>query len=285
MAPNDTRAMQSIAYIYRRQGKMDEHLAQLEAAFRLDPQNANIAANLAMSYRAQRRFDVAVPMYERAEELNPNDYRLRLNRATSMVAWKGDVAAARRIIDERSKPGDVWYTVAQLVVHLLERDYPGAVAQARQFAHDSPPLPDLATIVTAHLVARYVTDDPDAPSLEEAARLIEADIEESPSNSDARANMARNLALRGEFDAAVRSARLAVDLAAKDAFSGPERLGDLAEVYMLVGREDEAIDTLERLLHTVYEGAVTREWLRLDPSWDPLRDNPRFRALLAGGSG
>jgi serine/threonine-protein kinase len=283
MAPNDTRAMESIAYIYRRQGKMDEHLAQLEAAYRLDPQNANIASNLAMSYRALRRFDAAVPMYERAEELNPNDYRLRLNRANSMIAWKGDVAAARRIIEEKPKPGDVWYTVGLLVVHLVERDFDGALEQARQFGRNTPPLTDLATMVEAHMVAEHDLDVPGAPTLEDAARVLEKDIEESPSASGSRGRMAINLALRGEHDAAVREARLAVDLAAKDAFSGPEQVRVLAEVYMLVGRHDEAIDTLDQLLNTVYEDSITREWLRLAPGWDPLRDHPRFQALLASG--
>lgn len=72
-----------------------------------------------------------------------------------------------------------------------------------------------------------------------------------------------------------------MDLAAKDAFSGPERLEDLAEIYMQAGRHGEAIDVLERLLKTVYERPVTREDLRLDPSWDPLRENPRFQQLLS----
>jgi serine/threonine-protein kinase len=281
LMPNDTRAMESIAYIYRRQGKMDQHLEQLEAAFRLDPQSANIAANLALSYRAQRRFDMAIPMYERAEELNPNNYRLRLNRAMSMVAWKGDVAAARQIIEEKPKPGDVWYTVGMLLVHLLDREYSEALVWARQFALNTPPLPDLSTIFVAHMVAQHDLDVPDAPSLDDAARAIKQDIEESPSNSGSRARMAVNLALRGEFDAAVREARLAVDLAAKDAFSGPGELDELAEVYVLAGRHDEAIDTLDRLLNTVYEGSLTREWLRLSPTWDPLRENPRFQALLS----
>jgi len=58
---------------------------------------------------------------------------------------------------------------------------------------------------------------------------------------------------------------------------------DLAEVYMLAGRQDEAIDLLARLLKTVYEYPITRELLRLDPNWDPLRENPRFKELMPAG--
>ena len=74
----------------------------------------------------------------------------------------------------------------------------------------------------------------------------------------------------------IREARLAVDTAAKDAFAGPARLQDLADVHALAGRHDEAIDLLERLLNTVYEGSLTHQELRLNPAWDALRENPRF---------
>jgi TolB-like protein/tetratricopeptide (TPR) repeat protein len=284
LAPNDVGALESVAYIYRRQGKMDQHLERLEAAFRLDPRNANIARNLAESYRAQRRFDVAVPMYERSEQLDPQNFRARFNRAMAMVAWKGDVSAARRIMEEKSEPGDFWYQIGWMVVHIFNQEGPEAVARARQLDDGSPTLHYFSSIITADLVARFGLDDPDAPSLEQAARMIEERLEGAPSDDGVRGSLARNLALRGQFDAAVREARLAVDLAAKDAFSGPGRLEDLANVYVMAGRQDEAIDILERLLKTVYEGALTRELLRIQPEWEPLRDNPRFVALLAAGN-
>jgi TolB-like protein/tetratricopeptide (TPR) repeat protein len=281
LAPNDVRAMESVAYIYRRQGKMDQHLQRLEAAFRLDPQNANMARNLAESYRAQRRFDVALPMYERAERLDPLNYRYRVDRVSAMLAWKGDLAAARKILEEKPNPGEFWYQIGWLIVHIGSREYAEAVDWARQIDDGSPQLHYLSTIIMADIAARYGVDDPDAPSLKQAARLIEERLEEAPTDDGVRAALARNLAVRGEFDAAVREARLAVDLAAKDAFSGPERLEDLAEVYTLAGRHDEAIAVLERLLMTVYEDSLTKEALRLFPVFDPLRGNPQFEKLLS----
>ena len=45
------------------------------------------------------------------------------------------------------------------------------------------------------------------------------------------------------------------------------------------GRE-EAIDILARLLTMNYADPLTPAVLRLDPVWDPLRDHPRFQALV-----
>ena len=51
---------------------------------------------------------------------------------------------------------------------------------------------------------------------------------------------------------------------------------------MLAGKQDKAIDVLGPLLrvpHTLSPG-----WLRIDPTWDPLRANPRFKRLVDGAA-
>jgi hypothetical protein len=65
----------------------------------------------------------------------------------------------------------------------------------------------------------------------------------------------------------------------KEAWRGTYRMRDLARVYAMTGRVDEAIDLLEQLL---FIPADLSKWdLRLDPYWDDLRGDPRFEALLA----
>ena len=52
----------------------------------------------------------------------------------------------------------------------------------------------------------------------------------------------------------------------------------MAHIYVMVGEYEAAIDQLEVLLSIPSELSV--QLLRIDPRYDPLRDHPRFQALL-----
>ena len=53
----------------------------------------------------------------------------------------------------------------------------------------------------------------------------------------------------------------------------------LAEVAALTGEADRAIAALQKLLSILAGAQVTPELLRLDPMFDPLRNDPRFQKL------
>ena len=74
---------------------------------------------------------------------------------------------------------------------------------------------------------------------------------------------------------------MAVDLTTKDRGAGPKTEQNLASIYAVVGRADDALDLIEKLLGMAYDDSLTLTDLRLDPVWDPIRDHERFRALVA----
>jgi hypothetical protein len=66
---------------------------------------------------------------------------------------------------------------------------------------------------------------------------------------------------------------------AKNAWMAPSYELRLAKVLAMVGENSRAILILGQLLRTPFVGAITPAVLRLDPSWDPLRSDPRFQKL------
>ena len=67
---------------------------------------------------------------------------------------------------------------------------------------------------------------------------------------------------------------------AEDALTGADMLAHQAQLYVRVGQPEQAIDLIGRVLSMPAGGILTSAVLRIDPIWDPLRDDPRFKALL-----
>jgi hypothetical protein len=67
----------------------------------------------------------------------------------------------------------------------------------------------------------------------------------------------------------------------RDAYTGPYVQHQLVRIYLLVGEPERALDALEPLLRIPYY--LSPGWLRIDPTFEPLRGNPRFQRLVAGG--
>ena len=71
-------------------------------------------------------------------------------------------------------------------------------------------------------------------------------------------------------------------LIANDAFDGAYLQHQLVRFYILIGEPEKALDQLEPLLKIPYY--LSPGWLRIDPNFDPVRNNPPFQRLVAGGS-
>ncbi|MGD2153294.1 MAG: BTAD domain-containing putative transcriptional regulator [Gemmatimonadales bacterium] len=83
----------------------------------------------------------------------------------------------------------------------------------------------------------------------------------------------------GELENARQQAREALGLLEREqGFNLAFNLPTVAEIFTLTGDYDAAIDQLDRLLSM--PSHVTVPLLEVDPLWDPLRDHPRFKALL-----
>jgi tetratricopeptide (TPR) repeat protein len=115
----------------------------------------------------------------------------------------------------------------------------------------------------------------------DSARVhLEPKAARRPADSYVHAQLGLAYAGLGLAEDAIREGRRATDLLplAEDAYAGAALVDNLAHIYVMVGDYNAAVDQLELLLSV--DSPVSVPWLMADPTWDPLRDNPRFRNLL-----
>jgi serine/threonine-protein kinase len=113
-----------------------------------------------------------------------------------------------------------------------------------------------------------------------AAEGIEREIAARPHDYRLHIALGHALAILGRTEEAVRAGEHAVELMpiSKDALEGSDQAIELAKIYARVGEVDKALDLIDELLSI--PSLLSVGLLRLDPAWDPLRDDPRFQTLL-----
>jgi tetratricopeptide (TPR) repeat protein len=118
---------------------------------------------------------------------------------------------------------------------------------------------------------------------EQLRALLEARLAERPQDRASLTALAVAYVCLGRNADAVRVARQATDLLPieKDAFSGASYLAALAEIEARTGQGKEAIKILRRLITAPAGLVVSVARLKIDPVWDPIRDNPDFQKLIS----
>jgi tetratricopeptide (TPR) repeat protein len=131
-----------------------------------------------------------------------------------------------------------------------------------------------------------MNDFPRAHEAYESAREdAERALREGTSDPARHALLALIYAGIGRKEEAIREAQASVDLlpVSKDAFDGPLYLTAQARVHLMCGDAQTALALLERSVSIPC--GVTIHELRIDPTWDALRPDPRFQQLLAKHGG
>jgi hypothetical protein len=109
---------------------------------------------------------------------------------------------------------------------------------------------------------------------------LEAQIRAEPDDWQRHALLGLALAYLGRKSDAIREGQRGVALMpiSRDAYFGPYNQQQLVRIYLLSGEPELALDQLEPLLRVPYY--ISPGWLRIDPTFDPLRKHPRFQRLL-----
>jgi len=287
--PNESEVYLALGAIQRRQGKWNESNSSLEKAVSLSPKDTWSIQNLAINYELQRNFDTANKTIDKALAVDPNDLAALGYKAKFAIEEKGDFQTAEKIVARikaipKTTALQSKITSEYVSMLILQRKFEEAEHIAEQLQDgvlNGFPGALCGKYYAIGAIRHVLGNESGAREALLKARVAAEDlVKKNPDAAEAHAQLAGVLARLGEKEAALTTIKHAQEMLpeTKDAFGGPEITSTAAEIHALVGDADGAIGLLDGLLQR--PSTVNVPVLKVDPLWDPLRNDPRFQALI-----
>jgi TolB-like protein/class 3 adenylate cyclase/Tfp pilus assembly protein PilF len=295
--PNSSQVPELLAYVTRRQGHWDKSGSYFNEAEQLDPRNVSLLSHHAtLFYTDLRRFPEATRKLDQVLNIIPDDLNTMAYKA-GIAQAEGDLPRAAALLAPLRPKADDTPVLETLVYQGILERHPGPVILRLKeiLAKPDPALGYLNGELRFWLGwAQEVAGDPVAAreSWRQSRSELETFLKEQPDNFVLLGELA--LANTGLGDKTAALALVERAMAAmpieKDAVYGPVPIEIMARVAARLGEPERAIDALQKVLSVPYESALasnmplTPALLRLDPMFDPLRNDPRFQKLVSSTS-
>jgi serine/threonine protein kinase/tetratricopeptide (TPR) repeat protein len=281
--PNDEETLIGLFAVARRQGRWDEAIERHEKLLRNNPRDYALWLAGSHTYRYMRQYNKAAVAADKFVELAPDRFEGFYFGALNYLRWEGTTHNARRMLVAAPVTKDHYQPFLAFLLDFYDRRPDRALVVLETKAPDVLITQDFI-LPKRLLECMCYAEMGDSRSAEakcaSAIEWLEQEVLVRPKDFRLYDALGYACSLTERRDEAIEYGERMVQLipTSKDAIIGPSCELRLARILARAGELERAIEILDGLL--AIPGEVSVPILRLDPVWDPLRDHPRFQALL-----
>ncbi len=277
--PGNSEVYAAIAGVQRRLGDFNNAVNNYVKAFDLDPLSYLKAFDIGLTYGLSRNFTEAVVYLDKAISLAPDWPLPYIYKAWLAIFSEGDRRRASEIIEnakdksdlERSEYQEYYWWLSRIIDDdlriTLDRIKPGSDT-ASYYLYKAQ-------------INRLTGETAEKEAYSDSARMIlERKLQIRPDEARFHSQLGLAYANLNRYNEAVDEGMRGVKLApiSKEAFYAQFLVTNLAEIYVIIGDYDSAVEQLKILLSM--PGFASVPYIRLDPLWKPLYDHPGFKELI-----
>ncbi len=281
--PNDSELLQSIGTVERRQGNWTEAATHIAQAAALEPRSPSDAIQAGVTYLYLRDYAQAQQYFERAITLAPEQSRPRVWAGRLYMSWRGDTARVRQLFEPpqmanpRELDPQMWWHWA--LFRVLDGSSQTNLRRLSRVAKNDAADSAFVYVAAAELYALDNRSFLARANYDSARTLLERLVARSPEEARFHSELGVAYAGLGQRDDAINEAQQAVALVpiSREALIGTDWLRNLAQIYVMLGMHDEAVEQLRQILSV--PSGLSGRWIALDPIWSPLRSHAGFHQL------
>jgi TolB-like protein/DNA-binding SARP family transcriptional activator len=286
-APNDPEVWTSIGWVHCSLGNYDSALVAFDHARRLDPRDASLLETIGNTYGYFRRYREAVEAYRHTLALAPELIHIRLNVGWNYFNWTGKLDTLRADLQSlplTGDPGGDGGSIGDLrLLLLLWERRPDSLLSLLPVIHPATDTIPGASLQRLDWTARAqsLRGDTAAARLYFDSILVLLNVDQRAHPEERGRHGLRGFALAA-LGRRAEALREVAWLERFDDYSENRcsrgRGWDRAVILAQLGETGKALGEIEQLF--VRPGTFSVHELRLHPDFDPIRNDPRYLALL-----
>jgi len=278
--PGNVDCLFYLSLVHRRMGNWDKVALLSDRAVERNPASALFFTNIGTSYSYLHNSDKATVCHDRAIDIEPEWAAAYNNKFDVALILDGDTEKARTILEENKRATGYDTGPKMAIIELYEGNCQAAINNINASYPDKADLEGNELIEKAFIYRHCGYSDKAIEYYHGAIRFFTNEIKYKPGNAEALSKLGIAYAGSGDRYNAVKYGEKAAEIRSveDDSMIGPNRLFDLARIYIMVGEKDRCIEIVEKLWSI--ESLFSPHLLFLDPDFKELRDDERIRQLL-----